>query len=111
MNIDETVKALRDRLTPNGAITLDADGVGYILDMIERMGNLVEKYECEVIPDYHKLCEQLQAENERLKSKHESKDDCIYYIRNEAGYCKSEKRNSVYCTGVDCGFRKCIEEE
>lgn len=66
MNIDETVKALRDKLNPNGTITLDVDGVGYILDMIERMGNLVEKYECEVIPDYHKVAEQLQAEVERM---------------------------------------------
>lgn len=87
MNMDETVKALRDRLTPNGTITLDADGVGYILDMIERMGNMIEKYECEVIPDYHKVAEQLQAENERLKADQPVKcGECIYAEHDEEGY-------------------------
>ncbi len=83
MSIGDLVRNLRN------AVAIDKDGINHVADQLE----------------------QLQAEIERLKARHESKEDCIHYIRNEAGYCKSEKRNSVYCTGVDCGFCKCVEEE
>ncbi|WP_313528751.1 hypothetical protein [Anaerotignum sp.] len=98
MNIEEAIKEAEQQISQAGYLCECSPGVYKtgLHSVYERKSEMLQCLTYEI--------RRLRAENDRLKVSRESKEGCIHYIRNEAGYCESKKRNSVYCTGVDCGF-------